>query len=40
MPAGLRSFLLIGVGLVLVASLVLILGWTRYTLPRVPSWKE
>ncbi len=33
MPAGLRSFLLIGVGLVLVASLVLILGWTRYTLP-------
>lgn len=33
MPAGLRSFLLLGVGLVLVAALVLILGWTRYTLP-------
>lgn len=33
MPAGLRSFLLLGVGLVLVATLVLILGWTRYTLP-------
>jgi UPF0755 protein len=33
MPAGLRSFFLLGVGLVLVAALVLLLGWTRYTLP-------
>jgi UPF0755 protein len=33
MPSGLRSFFLLGVGLVLVAMLVLILGWARYTLP-------
>lgn len=33
MAAGLRNFLLLGVGLILVAALVAILGWTRYTLP-------
>lgn len=33
MPSGLRSFFLLGVGLVLVAALVLVLGWVRYTLP-------
>jgi UPF0755 protein len=33
MAAGLRNFLLLGVGLILVAALIAILGWTRYTLP-------
>ena len=33
MASGLRSFLLLGVGLILVGALVLILGWSRYTLP-------
>jgi len=31
--SGLRSFLLLGVGLILAGALVLILGWSRYTLP-------
>lgn len=33
MASGLRSFLLVGVGLILAGTLVLILGWSRYTLP-------
>jgi UPF0755 protein len=33
MAAGLRSFLVLGAGLILVGALVLILGWSRYTLP-------
>lgn len=33
MAAGLRNFLLLGAGLILVAALVAIVGWTRYTLP-------
>jgi len=31
--SGLRSFLVLGAGLILVGALVLILGWSRYTLP-------
>jgi UPF0755 protein len=33
MAAGLRSFLVLGAGLILVGALTLILGWSRYTLP-------
>lgn len=33
MASGLRSFLVLGAGLILVGALVLILGWSRYTLP-------
>lgn len=33
MAAGLRSFLVLGAGLILVGALVVILGWSRYTLP-------
>lgn len=33
MASGLRSFLLLGVGLILAGALILILGWSRYTLP-------